>query len=431
MSKKEKKQKPSMIQSPKGMHDILPDSMIFWDRIRKVSTEIAEYYNFLKIETPLVESAELFERTSGESSDIVSKQMFYVSASGKDKLVLRPEGTASIARSYIEHGLGQLGYPLKLYLEGPMFRYEQPQSGRFRQFHQLDFEIISQIDDAVYDAQIALVFVKILEELKLKNFSVSVNSIGCKNCRPEYKKELTTFYKSKKNKICDDCKSRLETNPLRILDCKESICEDIKKDAPIIVDKLCYHCKNHFKTFLEYLDELKIPYNLNHFLVRGLDYYTKTVFEVFVEGSPSAIGGGGRYDYLVESIGGKSSPAVGMAIGIERLIDAIKIQNIQYKPKAKQKIFLISIGDYAKKKSLSLVEYLRNNNIDVYESLGKDSLKAQMRVADKLQSPIAIIFGQKESHEETAMIRDMKNGVQEIVPLAKLAESIKKKLSQL
>ncbi len=431
MAKKEKKIKKEPIQSVKGMHDILPQDQDVWSRVRRACEEISEYYNFKRIETPLVEYAELFDKTSGESSDVVTKQMFGVSTPGKDKLVLRPEGTPSIARSYIEHGLSQLGSPVKLYLEGPMFRYEQPQSGRFRSFHQFDMEVISSDDDAIYDAQIILIFLRILEQLKIKGVSISINSIGCKNCRPDYKKDLVNFYKSKKSKICDDCKSRLEINPLRLLDCKEEVCQDIKKGAPIMVDHLCYSCKTHFKSTLEYLDELKVPYNMDHMLVRGLDYYTKTVFEVFAEGANFALGGGGRYDYLIESIGGKNTPAVGCAIGLERVIEVIKLQDIQYKPKHKNIVFFVAIGDAAKKKSLGLIEMLRESHIDVLESLGKDSLKGQMRSADKTGAPLSLIFGQKEAHEEAVIIKDMKSGAQETIPIPKLADAIKKKLSQL
>ncbi len=431
MAKKEKKLKKEPIQNPKGMHDILPQDQDIWNRVRSACQEISEYYNFKKIETPILEYAELFDKTSGESSEIVTKQMFNVLTPGKDKLVLRPEGTPSIARSYIQHGLSQLGSPVKLYMEGPMFRYEQPQSGRFRSFHQFDLEVISSDDDSVYDAQIILIFLKILEQLKIKNASVSINSIGCKNCRPEYRKDLINFYKSKKNKICDDCKNRLETNPLRLLDCKEEICQDLKKSAPIIVDRLCYQCKTHFKNTLEYLDELKIPYNMDHTLVRGLDYYTKTVFEVFAEGATFALGGGGRYDYLIESIGGKNTPAVGCAIGLERVIEIIKLQNIQYKPKHRNNVFLIAIGDAAKKKSLGLIEKLRESHVEIFESLGKDSFNSQMKSANKMASPLALIFGQKEAHEESVIIKDMKSGAQETIPIVKIADAIKKRLSQL
>lgn len=425
---KEKKAKSPPIQSPKGMHDILPQDQPAWERVRRAAREIAEYYNFRRLDTPILERAELFERGVGETTDIVEKQIFTVTTKGKERLVLRPEATAPIARAYIEHGLGQLGLPLKIYFEGPMFRYEQPQAGRSREFHQIDFEIISHEIDAVYDAQVILVFCRLLETLKLKDLGILLNSIGCKNCRPPYRKELQDYYKNLKNQLCEDCKRRLEVNPLRLLDCKEEECANLKKEAPIIIDHLCGHCHSHFKAVLEYLEELSLPYNLDHHLVRGLDYYTKTVFEVVAQGANFSLGGGGRYDYLIEMLGGRSAPAVGWAAGIERIIEAMKAQGVNLTPKPKAKVFLIHIGELAKKKSLGLIETFRRADIPVTEALGKESLKAQLRSADKAGSPLALIFGQKEAYEESVIVRDLKSGLQESVPIGKLVETIKKKL---
>ena len=428
MSAKTPKAKIQIIQSPKGMHDILPREQPFWDRLHRMAKETAEFYNFLRIDTPILERAELFERSVGETTDIVEKQMFVVTTKSKERLVLRPEATASIARSYIENGLSQLSQPVKLYFEGPMFRYEQPQAGRYREFHQVDFEIISGDDDPVYDAQVILALFRFLESLKLKNLSVLINSIGCKVCRPPYRKQLQAYYKDLKNNLCPDCARRLESNPLRLLDCKEERCEELKREAPIFIDQLCPQCHKHFKTVLEYLDELNLPYNLDHYLVRGLDYYTKTVFEVVAEGGNLSLGGGGRYDYLIELLGGRNSPAVGWAVGAERVIEAMKAQGVNLGIKSKPKVFLIHIGDLAKKKSLFLIETLREADISVIESLGKESLKAQLRAADKAGSPLALIFGQKEAFEESVIVRDLKSGSQETIPLQKIAEIIKKKI---
>ncbi len=425
---KPKKPKPEIIQSPKGMHDILPQDAPLWEKVRKTAKEIAEFYNFQKLETPILERAELFERSVGETTDIIEKQMFILTTKGKERLALRPEATASIARAYIQNGLSQLGQPVKIFYEGPMFRYEQPQAGRFREFHQVDFEIISHEDDPIYDAQVILVLCRFLEALKIKNLSATLNSIGCKGCRPPYKKELQNYYKNLKDQLCPDCGRRLELNPLRLLDCKQEKCETLKKEAPIIIDHLCDHCHDHFKAALEYLDELGLPYTLDHHLVRGLDYYTKTVFEVFTEGVSSSLGGGGRYDYLIELLGGRSAPAVGWAAGLERIIEVIKSQNINLGLRSRPKVFLIHIGNLAKKKSLRLIEDLREADIPVSESLAKESLKAQLRAADKASSPLALIFGQKEAYEESVIVRDLRSGLQESVPLKKLVETIKKKL---
>jgi len=423
------KAKKQVLQSPKGMHDILPQDQPLWDRVYRIARDVSEYYNFKHIETPMVERSELFERSIGEATDIVEKQMFTFKTKSRESLTLRPEGTAGIARSYIQHGLGQLGLPLKLYSAGSMFRYEQPQAGRYREFHQIECDIISVESNPIYDAQAILVFCRILEVLKIKDLRVAVNSIGCKSCRPVYRKKLQAYYKSHKRALCAHCVSRLDKNPLRLLDCKEEKCRALREDAPIMIDNLCKVCREHFKHVLEYLDELELPYMLDHYLVRGLDYYTKTVFEIFTgEETVNALGGGGRYDYLIEMLGGKITPAVGWAMGVERVIEHIKTQGINIGIRAKKKIFIIYIGELAKKKALGLIEELRKNNIDVDESLGRESLNAQLRIADKSGAPLALIFGQKEAFEESIIIRDLATGIQETVPLEKMAASVKKKL---
>jgi histidyl-tRNA synthetase len=424
----QKKNKIQPLLGPKGMHDVLPEAQAGWDRIRKVASEVAHFYNFERIDTPLMEHIELFERSVGGPTDIVEKQMFTVGTKGKDRLVLRPEATAGIVRAYIEHSLGQRGLPLKLYTEGPMFRYEQPQAGRTRQFYQYDFEIIAADDDSIYDAQAILTGFRFLEGLKIKGLNILINSIGCKNCRPGYRRQLQSYYRPLRSSLCADCARRFETNPLRLLDCKEEKCREIKKEAPVIIDHLCTHCHNHFKATLEYLDELKLPYSLDHHLVRGLDYYSKTVFEFMAEGVGFAIAGGGRYDYLIELMGGKDTPAVGWAGSVERMLEALAIQGVSIAPRAKSKISLIYIGDLPKRRSLAIIEDLRRNHVEVTEAFGKESLKAQLRAADKAESPLALIFGQKEAFEEAIIVRDLKTGVQETVPLVKLADTIKKRL---
>lgn len=422
------KQKPTLIQSAKGMHDILPADAPVWERVRRAVKEIAEFYNFARIETPAVERAELFERAVGETTDIVEKQMFALERRGADRYVLRPEATAGIARAYLEHGLSHLGSPLKLYTDGSFFRYEQPQAGRFREFHQANFEIISQDADPIYDVQIIGVTVRLLGELKLKDVTVSVNTIGCKVCRVAYRRELKTYCEARKNGLCKDCKRRLAVNPLRILDCKEEAEQKLKAEAPIIIDHLCAACHSHFRTVLEYLDELGLPYTLDHYLVRGLDYYTKTVFELLVPDAAFSLGGGGRYDYLIGALGGREAPAVGAALGIERIIEVLRLRNVSIAPKPRPKLFLIHIGELAKKKSLRIIEALREQGIPVRESLGRESLKAQLKLADKMGSPLALIFGQKEAFEETIILRNLESGAQETVPLMKMAEAIRRKL---
>lgn len=428
MSKKRTNKQSQPLQSPKGMHDILPQDQPIWDKVRKASRYIADAYNFMRIDTPILEHAALFERPLGEESDVVQKEMFTLRTKGGDRLALRPEATASIARAYIQHGLSHLAQPLKLYYEGPFFRHESPQAGRFRQFHQAGYEIISSDDDPIYDAQAVLACARVLEKVKIKNFSIQINSIGCKNCRSAYIKKLKLFYRDKLEHLCKECQKRIKSNPLRLLDCKNENCQIVKKNAPTFLDNWCAICKKHFRAVLEYLEELQLNYELNPYLVRGFDYYNRTVFEFYVPGYKQALGGGGRYDYLIEMLGGKHSPAVGGAVGWERIIEVIDKNKINLGLKSKPKIFLVHIGDEAKRKSLFIIEELLKENIPVNESLGKESLKGQLRIADKFGAPLALIVGQKEVFEKSVIVRDMKTGSQETVPWQKLAKIIKKKL---
>lgn len=412
------------------MHDILPQDQPLWAKLRKAAEEIASTYNFMRIDTPIMERAELFEQSLGSTSDVIEKQMFVLKGRGGDVLALRPEGTAPIARSYIEHGLSHLGHPLKFYYEGPMFRYEQPQAGRFRQFHQVGFEIISGENDPIYDAQVIVACFRFLQVLKIKDLNIQINSIGCAKCRPNYRKKLTDYYRNKEKSLCADCRHRLKLNPLRLLDCKEKECSEMKKEAPNSFDSICADCKRHLKKVLEFLEEISIPYTLNQFLVRGLDYYSKTVFEIFSEGFGLAIAAGGRYDYLIDLLGGRQSNGVGAAIGMERVLELIKQRNINLLGKTKPKIFLIHIGDTAKLKAFALLEHLRQDGIDVLEALGKDSLKAQLKAADKAGVNLSLIFGQQEAFEQAMIIRDMKSGAQETVPLKKLVAVLKRKMKK-
>lgn len=424
------KKKGTVLQAPKGMHDILPEEQPWWDRVREAAEKIADSYGFSRIDTPIVEEAAVFERGIGGVTDIVEKQMFYLKTKGESRLVLRPENTASIVRAYLEHGLSHLSQPLKLYYIGPMFRYEQPQAGRYRQFHQIGFEILGAESDSLYDAQLILATLRTIEELKIKKLMIQLNSIGCNNCRPNYKRRLTEYYRKLANKICKDCRRRLNVNPLRLLDCKNENCEAIKSQAPMMIDYLCLSCRAHFKGVLEYLDDLNLPYTLNSYLVRGLDYYNRTVFEISTEESGIALAGGGRYDYLGEMLGLRRTelPAVGGSMGIERLIETMKAQGIVGSPRARVRVFLVQIGEEAKKKSLDLIEKFRQANIKIGEALGRGSLKAQLRLADKTKADMALLFGQREVFEGSIIIRDMKSGSQETVPLGKVVEEVKKRL---
>lgn len=423
--------KKPKFQSPTGMHDILTEEQKYFQKIYEVSENIANFYQFQKIETPILEETELFSKGIGFSTDIVGKQMFTLRTKGGDYLTLRPEGTAPVVRAYIEKGMQNLPQPVKLWYFGPYFRYEKPQAGRYRQFWQFGFEVFGE-ESPVIDAQIIQIFYNILKELKLKNLIIDINSIGDSQCRPYYKKLLVSYFRSRESSLCADCRRRLRENPLRILDCKEEKCQRIISQAPQMIDHLCENCHSHFKEVLEFLDEIELPYHLNPYLVRGLDYYTKTVFEIYEESeegrAQGALTGGGRYDALVKLLGGKDIPAVGASTGIERVIAAMKTKAIRLPQESRPKIYLAQLGTLAKRKSLRLLEDFRAAKIQVAESFGRDSLKAQLARADKIGVKYTLILGQKEALEGTIIIRDMETGRQETVKLEKVVREIKKKL---
>jgi len=422
------------IQVPKGTFDILPDDQKYWKKVRSAVSDVAQSYGFGRIDTPMFEYSDLYMASVGEATDVVEKQMYSFKSKGGDMLSLRPEGTAGVARAYIENGMTNLPQPVKLYYTGPMFRYEQPQSGRFRQFHQFGLETIGDAEP-VLDAQIIQACFYLLKCLGLKKMVVQLNSLGCRTCRTAYRRALVDYYRHRKNKICLDCRRRLKENPLRLLDCKEEKCQPIKAQAPNIVDYLCEECHKHFKMVLEYLDELEIPYFLNNTIVRGLDYYTKTVFEIFTEDEQgkttpaNSLGGGGRYDNLVAQLGGKPTPAVGAALGIERVIH--QMQKDQVKVSAfVPKVFLVQLGERGRKKGLKLFEKLSEAGIKIAESISRDSIKAQLKIADRLGAKFALILGQQEALDETVIIRDMATGVQETVPQGKVIDEVKKRLAK-
>lgn len=429
-NKIKKKDLPKLFQAPKGMHDVLPAEQPYWERVESVAKDLARFYNFSRIDTPILENADLFRKTIGEETNLVEKEMYTLKTKGGDFLALRPEFTAANMRAYMEHGLSRTGQPQKLYNFGPVFRHERPQLGRLRQFSQIGFEIIGGQNDPVYDAQIILISTKLLDELKIKNTVLKINSIGCKVCRPLYKKQLQGFYKNYEKELCSDCERRLKVNPVRLLDCKNESCVKLRTKAPNILDKLCLTCSGHFRGVLEYLDELQISYGLDNQLVRGLDYYDKTVFEIFAEGAGSEFGAlpaGGRYDYLMESLGGHLTPAVGAACGVERLIAVMKAREIKPPERSTRRVFLAHAGEAAKKKALKLAKDLENQGIPISEALAKDSLKAQLKSAGKEGTMIALILGQKEIYESSVIIRDMRTGLQESVSLDKIVEEIKKR----
>lgn len=423
--------KSKAFQAPKGTHDILPEDQKYWKYIMKKAETLLDFYGFERIDTPIMESTDLFVRSVGETSDIVEKEMYTLRTKGGDSITLRPELTASIMRAYIENGMNVKPHPVKLYTMGPAFRHDQPQQGRYRQFHQLDVETIGDSSEIV-DAELIFLGYKLLDSLGLDNFNVHINSIGDSQCRPGYLKALKDFYKNKLKKVCATCKIRFKTNILRMIDCKETECREVTKDIPQFVDYLDEECRAHFKHVLEFLDEVKVPYILNPTLVRGLDYYTRTVFEFLPEentGSQSSVLSGGRYDRLIDLLGGSKTPSNGWAMGMERVILAMKDKNINVpETKPRPKIFLVQLGEAAKRKSLNLFESFRKAGIEAKSSLGRDSIKSQLRIAHRLGAKFTLIFGQKEALDGTIILKEMETGVQETIPLEKIVDEVKKRL---
>lgn len=430
-SKKRSKKRFSH-QTVKGMRDILPEEWVAWKKFFEKASDILEFYGFGRVETPMVEERELFTRAVGEYTDIVEKEMYSVKGKGRADLVLRPEITAPVVRSYFENGMHRRPQPQKLYYIGPAFRYESPQAGRYRQFWQVGAEILGGDGDPIFDAQTIIVFYRLLEGLKLGDIVVGINSIGTTADRQSYKKKLVEYYKKHSKDICADCTRRLKTNPMRVLDCKVKGCQPIKEDAPILLDNLSTPSKTHFKQVLEYLDEAEVPYVLKPKMVRGLDYYNKTVFEIFPikEGEEGlTMVAGGRYDYLAEALGAKSTPGMGAALGVERVVEALLEKQPDFgNTRLRKKVYLVHVGQLAKRKSINLLEEFRHNNIHVISNLGKSSLSNQLEAADKLEANFALILGQKEVFEDSIIIRNMKTGSQETVPLNKLIKQLKRKL---
>lgn len=427
-------QKTKTFQSPKGMNDILPEEQFYWQFILKKARALLEDYGFEKIETPIVESTGLFLRSVGDSTDIVEKEMYNFRTRGGDELSLRPEITASVVRAYIEHGMSVLPHPVKLWYFGPVFRHDNPQAGRYRQFHQLGVESFGD-DNAATDAELVVTAHSFLQGLGLKNLIVQINSIGDQECRPQYIKALKNYYRTRAKKMCSKCNVRLKKNVLRLLDCEEAECKENSKDAPQIVDYLCQSCHAHFKSVLEFLDEIKVPYLLNSRLVRGLDYYTRTIFEIWPEekqdgsGLNIALLGGGRYDRLVDVLGGHKTPAAGWASGIERIILALKDSKANIPDHRPQpKVFLAQLGDTGKRKSFLVFDELRRAGIPAKATFGRDSIKSQLRIANRLGVKYTLIIGQKEALEGSVILREMKTGIQESLPIDKVVDILKQRL---
>ena len=413
------------IQALKGFKDILPGEVGVWQHIEATARDIFQRFGFTEIRVPILEKTELFARSIGEATDIVEKEMYSFPDRNGDSVTMRPEGTASVLRAFIEHGL-QAKLPVqRLYTIGPMFRHERPQKGRLRQFHQMSVEVLG-LDHPRLDAELIAMAWLILEKLGLST-SLQINSLGCPACRPAYKEALVNFLAARQEQICEDCQRRSLTNPLRVLDCKSSHCQEQYVAAPAILDHLCPGCADHFSKTKESLDLLAVPYTVNPFMVRGLDYYTRTTFELITDalGAQSAVGAGGRYDGLVEQLGGaKNMPGIGFAMGMERLVLLMSQQNAEACPETSTDLFVAALGEEATVKAFPLVHLLRRNGLQVAMDLEGKSLKSQMKQADRAKARFALILGEEELAKGEAVLRDMTSKEQQQVPLAGTQEAL-------
>ena len=415
-----------MYRAPRGTSDILPQEQAYWRYVEQKAAHICQLYGYERIDPPVFEDTRLFSRSAGEFTDIVQKEMYTFDDRGGNSLTLRPEGTPSVCRAYVEHGMHNLPQPVKLYYISPIFRYDRPQAGRYRQHYQFGCEAFGDADPAL-DAEVIDTAWQFFASLGLCNLSMQINSIGCKKCRPDYLIALTSHYTPHTGKLCSDCKIRLKKNPLRLLDCKKSSCQPVADSAPRSADYLCPECDQHFSQLKRYLGLYEIPFEVNHRLVRGFDYYTRTVFEIQPpeEGAQSALGGGGRYDYLIEELGGRPTPGLGFALGIERIILSLKKQNISVPPLPGPQVFIASWGDDARDKATQLATALRQAGIGVIEAIGSRSLKAQLRQANNLNIPRTVIIGEDEVKTDTVILRDMTTSRQKTIPSNDLREELR------
>ena len=412
-----------MYRAPRGTQDILPARQPYWQFVRDTANAVCRRYGFQAIDVPIFEETSLFVRGVGEGTDIVEKEMYSFRDKGNTEISLRPEFTAGVVRAYVEHGMHTLPQPVKLFSIGPAFRYERPQAGRYRQLHQLNLEAIGDQDPLV-DAEVMSVMWDFFQGLGLQKLLYQLNSIGCPKCRPTYLVALTDYYRGHPDRLCPDCTRRLEHNPLRLLDCKAEGCAPLIADAPHSSDHLCSECADHFAKLRSYLEALGRPYVVNHRLVRGLDYYTKTVFEVWADGigAQNAICGGGRYDGLVEELGGHPTPGLGVASGLERVILFMQQQGIEPPRPRDPLAFFAYLGEAAKLESLRLMQQARAAGLFVECAFGDRSAKAQLKAAGRTGARYAVIIGENELAKATATVRSMTAEGQEDVPLASLVD---------
>lgn len=406
----------------KGMNDILPQNIAAWQFLEQQARKIFHTYGYREIRVPVVEKTELFCRSIGETTDIVEKEMYTFSDKGDNSITMRPEGTAPVMRSFIQHKLYNETNSSKLYYMGPMFRYERPQKGRYRQFHQIGAEAIGE-DDPRIDAQVLAMLSHFFEDVGITNVSLQLNSLGCSACRPGYRDALIEFLGSRLESLCDDCKRRYASNPLRVLDCKASGCKEATAMAPSVLEHLCGECEHHFSAVQQHLNALKVKFEINNRMVRGLDYYTKTTFEMVTTalGSQNAVAAGGRYDGLIEELGGPELPGIGFAMGVERLVLLLDETRLQAEG---PQLFIAALGDRAQTEGFVLLNRLQRQNIHAHMDFSGKSLKAQMRLANRLGSKFTLVLGDNELDAGIARLKRMQDGTEQEVSLDSIAPVI-------
>lgn len=402
----------------KGTKDVLPSEVHKNQYIERVCLSVAEKFGYKEIRTPVFENTELFQRGVGDTTDVVQKEMYTFDDKGGRSITLRPEGTAGAARSFLENGLCNEALPQKVCYLTSCYRYEKPQAGRLREFHQFGIECFGAASPLA-DAEMISLASQVFEELGVKDLHLEINSIGCPSCRAEYHKALKAHFESRKDELCGNCKERLERNPMRLLDCKVPSCKEIAKDAPVVLDYLCDECREHFESVKKYLDAMNIKYQVNPQIVRGLDYYTKTVFE-FVSDSIGAQGtvcGGGRYDGLIEEFGGQRTPSLGFGMGLERLGIVMEAQGCEFPEPEKPDLFIVALGEKAQLKAVELAKDMRDEGFSVLYDLNERSLRAQMKYADKMNAVFNVVIGDNEVEEGRATLKNMNTGESEDISL--------------
>ena len=415
---------------PRGTNDFLPGESEKWQYIEQLCRQVCAEYGYKEIRLPIFEHTEVYLRSVGETSDIVEKEMYSFEDKGLTHVTLRPEGTAGTVRAFLENRLYADPQPIKLYYMGPMFRYDKPQAGRYRQFNQFGIEVFGA-DHATIDAEVITLAVEIFKRLGLTGLSVKINTVGCADCRPKHMEELKTYFRQHEDHLCETCRDRLERNPLRILDCKEDGCKAVAKGAPTTIEAACDNCSTHFNQLLGYLDAVGISYEIDTNLVRGLDYYVRTAFEVVINSvgsAQNALCGGGRYNGMVEQFGGDDMPGIGYAMGMERLLLTLKEQGIELPVGKHPDVYIAPLGDAAQKEAFVLTQALRSRNIYTEKDYLGKSLKAQMKAADRFQVKYCVIIGDSELEKGIAVVREMATGEQQEIALSQLVEDLEGRL---